>query len=256
MSTREFLSSSSFLFVLLLSLIELAAPLFARDERSSGRGIANLGLTVVTFSLNWGLTSAASMAALSLSLRGKGLFALLQLRTWMIIALAIVILDLGTYLAHVSMHKFPLLWRVHSVHHGDPFLDATTTFRQHPIEGMWRFLWIVVPVWMLGIPASAVVIYRLLSASNGLLEHANVRLWPPFDRFLSFTWVTPNMHKIHHSCAPAQTDSNYGNLLAIFDRGFRTFTPTQQALSVCYGLKDSNSHRQKSLSGLMILPFL
>ncbi|HYL16531.1 MAG TPA: sterol desaturase family protein [Terriglobales bacterium] len=255
MSTRDFISTIGLLFGLmgLLSLVELGIPLFHRDERSKGRGIANLGLTVVTFALNWGLISAAPVIALALSFRGTGLLRSVSWPSWAIVAVSVVTLDLCTYLAHVSMHKIPLLWRIHSVHHSDAFLDVSTTFRQHPLEGIWRFLWIIIPVWTLGIPVSAVVVYKLLSTGNALLEHANMRLWLPLDRFLSFAWVTPNMHKVHHSRAQAQTDSNYGNLLAVFDRGFHTFTQTEQAFGVVYGLDDSDSKRQKSFVSLLTL---
>lgn len=256
MTTREFFSTIIFLFNLMavLSLVELVIPLFARDERSRGRLIANLGLTAVTFVLNWGLYSAAAVIALVLSQR-RGLLVPLALPLPALIAISVVTLDLFTYLAHLTMHKIPLLWRIHSIHHSDPFLDVSTTFRQHPIEGIWRLLWIIIPVWTLGLPASGVVVYRLLSTGNALFEHANIRFWQPLDRVLSLVWTTPNMHKIHHSRAPEQTDSNYGNILALFDRGFRTFTPTEQALSVIYGLEDSDSKREKSFPGLMTLPF-
>ncbi len=257
MAAREFLTNLSIILAVmaLLSLFELAVPLFARSARSKGRGFANFGLTLFTFLVNWGLISAAAGIALVLSFQGGGLLAPLALPMPALVAITIVTLDLATYLAHLSMHKIPLLWRVHSVHHSDPFLDVGTTFRQHPIEGLWRFLWIIVPVSILGLPAAGVVIYRLLSAVNAALEHANVRVWGPLDRALSLVWTTPNMHKIHHSRKKVQNDSNYGNLLSLYDRGFRTFTPTDRAFGVVYGLDDVESKRSKSLSGLMTLPF-
>lgn len=257
MTVRESLSTIAFLFSLMaiLSLVELAIPLFARDERSKGRGVANLGLTVLTFLLNWGLHLAAVAIAFVLSIQGRGWLQPLALSLPTLIVISVVTLDLCSYLAHLTMHKIPLLWRVHSVHHNDPFLDVTTSFRQHPIEGVWRFLWIIIPVWALGLPVSGLVVYRLLSAVTGLFEHANIRLGQPLDRVLSLVWTTPNMHKVHHSRAPQQTDSNYGNILTLFDRGFRTFTPSEQASSVVYGLEDSDPQREKSFLGLMTMPF-
>ena len=47
--------------------------------------------------------------------------------------------------------------------------------------------------------------------SRGLVEHANIRLWAPLDRVLSVVWVTPNVHKIHHSRDSSETNSNYGD---------------------------------------------
>ena len=108
------------------------------------------------------------------------------------------------------MHMWPAMWRFHRIHHSDPFVDVTTTYRTHPVETVWRFLFAIVPVWVLGIPAQAVVIQRLLQATNGVIEHANMRL-SPLDRVLSLVWVTPNVHKIHHSREVSETNSNYAN---------------------------------------------
>jgi sterol desaturase/sphingolipid hydroxylase (fatty acid hydroxylase superfamily) len=90
---------------------------------------------------------------------------------------------------------------------------------------------------------------------NGSLEHANIRVWPPLDRALSLIWVTPTMHKVHHSRDRAETDSNYGNILSIYDRIFRTFTPTDRARSVTYGLDDVDPVRANSLPTLLAMPF-
>jgi sterol desaturase/sphingolipid hydroxylase (fatty acid hydroxylase superfamily) len=99
------------------------------------------------------------------------------------------------------------------------------------------------------------VIQRLLQASNGVIEHANIRLWPPLDRVLSLVWVTPNVHKIHHSRDIAETNSNYANLLTIYDRLLGTYTPSQRAASVVYGLDDADPNAVASFPGLLSMPF-
>jgi sterol desaturase/sphingolipid hydroxylase (fatty acid hydroxylase superfamily) len=159
------------------------------------------------------------------------------------------------YAAHVLLHKIPMLWRVHRVHHSDPFVDVTTSLRQHPIEGLWRFIFMTIPAWILGLPAAGIVVYRLVSRVNGILEHANIRLWRPFDRAGSLVWCTPNMHKVHHSNEPAETDSNYGNILSIYDRAFGTFTNTDRARHVVYGLKETDVAEPRSFVGLLTHPF-
>jgi sterol desaturase/sphingolipid hydroxylase (fatty acid hydroxylase superfamily) len=239
-----------------ISLIELMVPLFARGEASRGRAIANLGMMALTIALNGGLTAAAALVALAPSVQGRGLLAPLALPPWAKIAVGVAVLDLATYFAHLTMHKSSLLWRAHQVHHSDPFVDVSTTLRQHPLEGLWRFLWTIVPVWVLGVPAAGVVVYRLLSTVNALFEHANLRMWQPLDSGLSLLVSTPNMHKIHHSRDQVQNDTNYGNILAVYDRLFRTFTPTRKALDVVYGMKDVDPIRIRSLPGLLKMPFV
>jgi sterol desaturase/sphingolipid hydroxylase (fatty acid hydroxylase superfamily) len=236
--------------------IELAVPLFLRTAEARGRACANLGLTGLTFALNGALDSAAALIALAFALGEPGVMARLGIPLAVQIAAGIVVLDFSYgYLAHRAMHGSPLLWRVHRVHHSDPFVDVTTSYRTHPIEGFWRFLFLIVPVWILGVPVEGVVIYRLLSAINGIFEHANIRLWAPIDRALSLVWVTPNMHKVHHSRLCIETDSNYGNILSIHDRLLRTFTPTARALAVRYGLDVADPAQVKSLRALLMMPF-
>ena len=147
------------------------------------------------------------------------------------------------------------MWRFHQIHHSDPFVDVTTTYRTHPVETVWRFLFAIVPVWLLGIPAQAVVIQRLLQATNGVIEHANIRLWPRLDRLLSLVWVTPNVHKIHHSREVSETNSNYANLVTLYDRLLGTYTPAARAAAVVYGLDEVDAGRAASFPGLLSMPF-
>jgi sterol desaturase/sphingolipid hydroxylase (fatty acid hydroxylase superfamily) len=147
------------------------------------------------------------------------------------------------------------MWRFHRVHHSDAFVDITTTYRTHPVETVWRFLFAIVPIRLLGLPAEALLIQRLLQATNGVIEHANIRLWPPLDRVLSLVWVTPNVHKMHHSRLVNETNSNYANLLTVYDRLLGTFTPAARASSVVYGLDDAHEMGQASFPRLLVMPF-
>jgi sterol desaturase/sphingolipid hydroxylase (fatty acid hydroxylase superfamily) len=238
------------------ALIEVAVPMFSGRSWTRGRRVANLGLTSVVFLLNWSLSSATAIAALARSLRPAAIVTGIGLPPLVQIIAGVVILDFSAgYLAHRALHAFPILWRFHQVHHSDDFVDVTTTYRTHPVETVWRFLFVIVPVWMLGIPVLAVVIQRLVSAANGILEHGNIRLWNPLDRVLSLAWVTPNVHKIHHSRELSETNSNYGNVLTLYDRVFGTFTPSDRAESVVYGLDAVDPARIGSFGGLLSMPF-
>jgi sterol desaturase/sphingolipid hydroxylase (fatty acid hydroxylase superfamily) len=256
MSAREFLSNLSIIVLVMAvgATLESVVPMFVDKPWRRGRRGANLGLTMVVFLFNWALASIAAVAALSW--RPQGVMARTGLPFAIQVAIGIVLLDFSVgYLSHRAMHMSRLMWRFHRIHHSDEFVDVTTTYRTHPVETVWRFLFAIAPIWILGIPALAVVIQRLLQATNGILEHANIRLWAPLDRVLSLVWVTPNVHKIHHSRELAETNSNYGNVLSIYDRLLGTFTPSDRAESVVYGLDDVDPVRSASFAGLMSMPF-
>jgi len=258
MSAREFLTNITIIMLVmaLAALLETAVPLFAGRAWTRSRRAANLGLTGIVFLLNWLLSSGAALVALVLAARPASLMANTGLPLAIQIAAGVVLLDFSTgYLAHRVMHIWPAMWRFHQIHHSDDFVDVTTTYRTHPVETVWRFLFAIVPVWVFGLPAPAVVIQRLLQATNGVLGHANIRLWPPLDRVLSLFWVTPNVHKIHHSRRLTETNSNYGNVLTIYDRLLGTYTPSDAAPRVAYGLDDVDPARLASVPGLLSMPF-
>ena len=256
MTVRQFLSNATIILTVMAvgALIETLVPMFAAKPWKNGRRGANLGLTAVSLGSNWLLASIA--AVLALTWRPAGLMAQLQWPGWIEIAIGIVALDFSAgYLSHRTMHMWPVMWRFHQIHHNDPFVDVTTTYRTHPVETVWRFLFAIVPIWTLGIPAQAVVIHRLMQVTNGILEHANIRLWPGLDRVLSQVWVTPNVHKIHHSRAVEETNSNYANLVTLYDRLLGTYTPAERASSVEYGLDDADPAKLGSFPALLTMPF-
>lgn len=256
MTAREFLTNISIILTVMAvgALIETAVPMFAAKAWTRDRRSANLGLTAISFLSNWLLSSVAAAAALTL--RPTGVLARLGWPNWLDIVVGIVVLDFSVgYLSHRTMHAWPAMWRFHRVHHSDDFVDVTTTYRTHPVETVWRFLFAIVPVWVLGIPAQAVVVQRLLQATNGVLQHGNIRLRPSVDRVLSQVFVTPNVHKLHHSREVSETNSNYANLVTIYDRLLGTYTPSSRAESVSYGLEDAGRLSTASCPGLVTIPF-
>ncbi len=73
---------------------------------------------------------------------------------------------------------------------------------------------------------------------------------------LSLVWVTPNVHKIHHSRQVSETNSNYANLLTVHDRVLGTYTPAERAALVMYGLDTADELARASFGGLLVIPFL
>lgn len=239
----------------LASVVETVVPLRRQSRRSSGRLATNLWLLGITLTLAMGLNFLLALGAEYVRQSGGGLLQLLGAGTAVSFVVALLALDGATYLVHRLMHQIPLLWRVHLVHHIDASVDATTAFRQHPIEGVLRFSFLAATAWGLGAPPAAVALYRLLGALNSVLEHSNIRVPRVLDRALVWLWVTPDMHKVHHSRDQAETDSNYANLFSFFDRLFRTFTPSSRGPFVHYGIRGFDAPASQSIAAVLLLPF-
>lgn len=157
----------------------------------------------------------------------------------LIFALSFLLLDLLEYVYHVLMHRYGYLWRFHAVHHADPALDVSTVLREHPGETIIRLTFLLVWVFISGITFWALIARQFIQIVSNVAAHAHLRLPERLDRVLSLVLVTPNMHHVHHHESQPFTDSNYGDVLSIWDRLFGTFRP-MQAGQIVFGLDTVN----------------
>lgn len=214
----------------LMALWELRAP---RRVQAIGRRVrwpSNLGVVVVDILIVRLLfpTAAIGMALLGES-RGWGLLNNIVLPAWLEIAAVVVLLDLVIYLQHVLFHAVPVLWRLHRMHHADLEFDVTTGVRFHPVEIVLSMLVKLGAVAALGAPAVGVLLFEVLLNATSMFNHGNVRLPERLERVLRWIVVTPEMHRVHHSVAPRETNSNFGFSLPWWDRLFGTYRPQPAA---------------------------
>ena len=238
-----------------LAALEAFVPLRPRGTAGRAHLVPNLALTAITFAAN-ALSNLALVSALAWAQSAQfGAIPAIGLSGSWNVALAVIGFDLAWYATHVSMHHSALFWRFHRVHHSDPAVDVTTAIRQHPGETLIRYAYYAAFGIALGAAPAAFAIYRVWSALHGLFEHANLRLPIALDSALSWVVASPNMHKVHHSRAPQWTNSNYGNIFALFDRAFGTFTPARRGADVDYGLDGCDDPALQTTAGLLALPF-
>jgi sterol desaturase/sphingolipid hydroxylase (fatty acid hydroxylase superfamily) len=238
-----------------LALLEAAIPLRKRGAVGRAHLAPNLSLTFLTFATSALLSAALVLGLATVEARGLGLLHVLALPGWARALVALLVLDFSFYVAHVAMHRFPVLWRFHRVHHADPAVDVTTTIRQHPGEGVIRYAFTAAFALPLGASPAEFLLYRSAVAICGLLEHANLRIPRRLDDLLSLVFTFPTVHKVHHSRDARFTDTNFGNLVSWWDRGLGTFTPAREGRAVRYGLDGLDDPGTQSTAGLLALPF-
>jgi sterol desaturase/sphingolipid hydroxylase (fatty acid hydroxylase superfamily) len=236
------------------TLVEALIPLRNQPRLLHGRLETNLTLLVITLALGILLNVVLATGAAYVQQHGTGLLHWLDAGPIAAFVVTFLALDGATYLVHRLMHQTPALWRMHVVHHMDASVDATTGFRQHPFEGVLRFSFIAATAWLLGAPPAAIALYRLTGTLNSALEHANIRVPAALDRIFVTVWVTPDMHKVHHSRLQRETDSNYANLFSFFDRLFGTYTPSSRGPEVRYGLDGYDGPEHQSVLATLLLP--
>ena len=170
---------------------------------------------------------------------------------------SLILLDLLIYAQHVAFHAVPTLWRLHRVHHADQEIDVSTGLRFHPIEILLSMVIKMAAVALLGAPVAAVLIFEMLLNGMAMFNHSNVRLPLRFDAALRCLFVTPDMHRVHHSILPHETNSNYGFNLSLWDRLFRSYVaqPEHGHEGMYIGLNEFQSGRADSLKDLLYMPF-
>jgi len=190
--------------------------------------------------------------------RGWGVLTMIDLPDWLAIVLAVVALDFVIYIQHLLFHFLPVLWRVHRMHHTDLDLDVTSGNRFHPIEIVISIGIKLMAVALLGPPAAAVVIFEVVLNATSQFNHGNIRLPEAVDRWLRLALVTPDMHRVHHSVIPRETNSNFGFNLPWWDRLCGTYRPQPEAghTGMVIGLREFRDQEKLGLYRLLVLPFL
>jgi len=208
----------------IILLVERIRPFEPAWKPSDGQLMNDLAYSTIlqyaTYPLN-----AVFLVAIAWLIAGCQ--SLASLRVWptdwptiVVVPLGLIITDLGMHLAHRWMHKIPILWRFHVVHHSSGRFSVVNAGRAHPIN---NFLYVLigapVPI-LLGMPTEITLAYAAINLYVGSLSHANIDM-----RCGVFSYVinTPELHRWHHSRHQRETDTNFGEVFVIWDHLFGTY---------------------------------
>lgn len=242
--------------LLVVALWELLFPEHADTKPFARRWISNYSLMAISVTLNTLLAPGlAFLTDLALS-RSPLRWAPGELGFWLHFAYALLVLDLLTYAVHRMFHAVPAFWRLHALHHSDVSLDVSTTVRHHPAEAVVTAVVLGVGGALLGGSAIEVVVYGIIENVVQLLGHADIRLPRFLERVTSAIFVTPKFHRIHHSSRRSETDSNYGQVFAFWDKLFRSYGGSADEIrgSIEYGLREFRDSRSQRLDQALLLP--
>jgi len=184
------------------------------------------------------------------------LYGRLGLTSFWRIVLTIFILDFAMYVWYRFNHSVSFLWRFHRVHHSDRHVDVTTASRFHFGEMTLSAVINYSLILSLGASIGEVRIFELIFVFMTQLAHSNIRLFKPLEDFIWFIFVSPSMHRIHHSDIRRQTDSNYGTVFSIWDRLFKTLFKDVDVQKVHFGLKEFQDPKELTLVSLILMPFI
>ncbi len=242
----------------IMAVVEALWPRKKRTQPRTTRWFTNIGIVVVdSITVRLIFPIVAVGVAIYASENGWGLLNLIAMPFWLKVVISAVLMDMAIYWQHVASHKIPMLWRVHRMHHVDRDIDASTGTRFHPIEIVLSMLYKMAVIMVLGPAAFGVFLFEVLLNGSAMFNHANVRLPLWLDRIIRILFVTPDMHRVHHSVHRDETDSNYGFNLAIWDKIFGTYIdqPRDGHDDMVIGMKGYQDDKPSNIIWALLFPF-
>ncbi|MGR8999381.1 MAG: sterol desaturase family protein [Gammaproteobacteria bacterium] len=221
--------------ILALTLLMVFAILMALEHQAPREKLpakhllqsykTNLGLFIVN-SIAMSFVSASSLLILAKRFSDKGLLSAISSAAWKAV-LSFLLLDLLIYLWHKACHRFDFLWMFHKVHHNDPYLNTSTSFRIHFVELFITNILKAILIVVLGIEEAMVLTSEAITTLFIMVHHTNISI--KGEKLLSRVLIVPSLHRVHHSTQRNEHDSNYGAVLSLWDRLFGTLIELKPA---------------------------
>ncbi len=221
------------------------------------RSVRNVAMTAISTGVVYLLLPVTTVGvAFVVEQHGWGFLNRLNWPLSLEIIISLVMLDLAIYWQHRWFHQVHVLWPIHRVHHSDIAFDVSLGLRFHPAEILLSLGYKMLLIALLGIAPLAIIIYEVSLAAFALLTHSNIALSPRCDGWVRTLFVTPDWHRVHHSIHRDETDSNYGNILSVWDRLFASYTaqPRDGHADMQIGLTAFRDPRAQTVPALLLQP--
>ncbi|NOX08365.1 MAG: hypothetical protein GXP22_02545 [Gammaproteobacteria bacterium] len=243
---------------ILLALWEWYRPRRKLTQNKSKRWLNNISLIISgTILVRFFIPVLAVGVAYLTEKNDWGFANHFEMSGWARFVVTFVLLDLIIYLQHLNFHEIPVLWRLHRVHHSDRDCDVSTGVRFHPIEILLSILIKMTAIIILGAPVIVVVVFELMLNVMSMFTHSNIALNERLERILRWVFVTPDMHRIHHSTRENEANSNFSFHISLWDRLFGTYiaSPEGGHLKMKIGLDQFDEDQWQTFTGLLYTPF-
>lgn len=204
--------------------------------------------------IKWGFLSGITLGAIAWREgRSPGLAHWLPMAYMARTAAVLVLFDLWVFFWHRANHHIVFLQRFHRAHHSDTAMDSTTALRFHPGELVLSAFIRLPVILLLGMSFAQLALYELILNLSVLFHHSNLALPEGWDRALRAVIVTPDMHRVHHSVEPDETNSNFSSILSVWDRLFKTFR-MRDTHTIILGLPVFREEKWQGFRGFLITP--
>lgn len=237
--------------------LEKMSPLRKRTRPLIGRLQVNITVTALVFIISMITVKPVSIGLIGLT--GRYSFGLLHWIPFPGIGgkvVAFLLMDMTFYWWHRANHLVPVLWRLHSVHHCDPDLDVSTSFRFHAVEVFLSTGFRALQIGLIAPGLFAYLVYELVFTCATMFHHSNLRIPVQLERALNVIFVTPRMHGIHHSGIQEETDSDYSVIFRWWDWMFGSLRLNVPQAVITIGVPGYSEPADNAVIRLFAMPFV
>jgi len=157
--------------------------------------------------------------------------------TWYWFIYGYVVWEFGHFIYHFLAHKVRLFWCLHSTHHTPEDMNLSVSHAHFFLEAPYADLIRTTVCILLGVHPAMLFVIMFVDGTYGTFIHVGENLIKNGRLgFLNKIILTPSHHRVHHARNPLYIDTNYCNLLNIWDRVFRTYQEEDHHIDIDYGV--------------------
>ncbi|WP_242093752.1 sterol desaturase family protein [Aestuariivivens sediminicola] len=157
--------------------------------------------------------------------------------TWYWFLYGYIIWEFGHFLYHYWGHKVRLLWCLHSTHHAPENMNLSVTYAHFFLEAPYADVIRTTVCILLGVQPEMLFLIMFIDGTYGAFIHVGENLIKNGKFGVLNKWIlTPSHHRVHHARNPLYMDTNFCNLLNIWDRVFGTYQEEDDQVAVEYGI--------------------
>ncbi len=163
--------------------------------------------------------------------------------TWYWFIYGYIIWEFGHFLYHYWGHKVRLFWCLHSTHHAPEDMNLSVTHAHFFLEAPYADAIRTTICILLGVQPEMLFLIMFIDGTWGAFIHVGENLMKDGRMgFLNKIILTPSHHRVHHARNPLYMDTNFCNLLNIWDKVFKTYQDEDRNVQIEYGItREMNS---------------
>ena len=156
---------------------------------------------------------------------------------WYWLIYGYIIWEFSHFIYHFLAHKIRILWCLHSTHHAPQQMNLFVSFSHFFLEGPYADVIRTSICILLGVSPPLLFLIMFIDGTWGAFIHVGENIIKDGRLgFLNNIILTPSHHRVHHAKNPQYLDTNFCNLLNIWDKVFKTYKVEERKTNPVYGI--------------------